>query len=267
MAHWACSNEEGPCKLHLDVPGDEPLPDEVARVLSGFVAAARDALGESLVSIILYGSAAEGRLRKTSDVNVVVVLETFDVARVNRLREPLRTAHAAIQLEAMFLLEGEIAAAVEAFAVKFADLRQRHKVLYGTDPFAAVAPSRAAEIARLEQVLLNLVLRLRQRYLLVSLREEQLAPIVADATGPLRTCAEALLELRGERAASPKEALAKVVSQWPGEGWGRVLESMSAARETGALPPQLGATTLLGLIDLASKMYAEVNALPREREA
>lgn len=245
----------------------EPLPDEVGRVLSGFVAAASEALGESLVSIILYGSAAEGRLRKTSDVNVVVVLRKFDVDQVNRLREPLRTAHAAIQLEAMFLLEREIVAAVEAFAVKFADLRQRHRVLYGTNPFEAVAPSRAAEIARLEQVLLNLVLRLRQRYLLVSLRDEQLAAIVADATGPIRACAEALLELRDEKAPSPKEALAKVVSKWPGEGWEQVLERMSEARETGALPPGLAAATVLSLIDLGTKLRAEVNAVAREHEA
>ncbi len=240
----------------------EGLPEEVSGVLSAFVAAAEGALGDTLRSIVLYGSAAEGRLRKTSDVNVIVVLARFDVERVNRLREPLRTAHAAIELEAMFLLEAEVAAAVEAFAVKFADVRQRHRVLYGNDPFADVAPSRAAEVARLKQVLLNLVLRSRQRYLLASLRDEQLAAHVSDLAGPLRTCAGALLELRGVPAASPKEALARLVAQWPGEGWESVLSNVSKARETGQLPPQVGAPTLLRLIDLASKLYAEVEALP-----
>jgi predicted nucleotidyltransferase len=240
----------------------EALPEEVTRVLSAFVAAAEGALGDTLKSIVLYGSAAEGRLRKTSDVNVIVVLDRFEIQRVNRLREPLRTAHAAIELETMFLLEKEIAAAVEAFAVKFADVRHRHRVLYGKNPFAKLAPSRAAETARLKQVLLNLVLRSRQRYLLASLRDEQLAALVSDVAGPLRTCAEALLELRGVPAASPKEALAKIVAAWPGEDWESVLSNVSEARETGQLPPQVGAPTLLRLIDLASKLHAEVEALP-----
>jgi predicted nucleotidyltransferase len=239
----------------------EALPPEVARALSAFVTAAEAALRDTLRSVVLYGSAAEGRLRKTSDVNLIVVLERFDVDQVDRLREPLRTAHAAIGLEAMFLLEREIPAAVEAFAVKFADVRQRHRVLYGSDPFAGVAPSRAAEVARLKQVLLNLVLRLRQRYLLASLRDEQLAAVIADVAGPLRACAEALLELRREPAASPKEALSKVARQWPGPRWESALEHMSEAREKGELPPQVGAPTLLALMELASKLYAEVEAL------
>ena len=45
------------------------LPDVVARVLDDFVAAAREAFGDDLVSIVLFGSAAEGALRATSDVS------------------------------------------------------------------------------------------------------------------------------------------------------------------------------------------------------
>jgi predicted nucleotidyltransferase len=226
-----------------------------------FVDAAQAALGDDLRSIVVYGSAAEGRMRKTSDLNVIVVLAAFDPAKVDELREPLRTAHAAVALEAMFLLESEIPAAVEAFAVKFADIRQRRRVIYGSDPFADVAPSRSAEIARLKQVLLNLTLRLRNRYLLVSLRDEQAVLLVADSAGPLRTCAEALLELQGAPAPSPKEALERVAASVPGESFGEVLAHVSEARETGSLPPQVGPRTVFKLLDLASAMYREVERL------
>ena len=85
----------------------ESLPEPVSRVLSGFVESAKAALGTDLVAIVLFGSAAEGKLRKTSDVNVIVVLAAFDPKKVDPLREPLRTAHSAIKLEAMFLLNSE----------------------------------------------------------------------------------------------------------------------------------------------------------------
>jgi predicted nucleotidyltransferase len=240
---------------------DIELPGPVSRVLESFVEAAQAALGEALRSIVLYGSAAEGRLRKTSDVNVIVVLASFDVPRLDALREPFRTAHAAIELEAMFLIEREIPAAVEAFAVKFADIRHRHRVLFGPDPFVSIAPSRSAEIARLEQVLLNTVLRLRQGYLLRSLRDEQAARVVADTSGPLRACAEALLELRGESVSSPKEALARVAATLPDPAWGDVLEQLSLARESGSLPPGVGPAVLLRLIELATAMRAAVEVL------
>lgn len=137
-------------------PATADLPAPVERVLRDFVDAARDAFGPDLRSIVLYGSAAEGRLRRTSDVNVIVVLHAFDPARADRLREPLRVAQTAVRLAAMFLLESEIGAAAEAFAVKFADVLRRRRVLHGDDLFAHLAIGRPAEIARLRQVLHNL---------------------------------------------------------------------------------------------------------------
>lgn len=238
-----------------------PLPEQVQRILTGFVEESRRVFGAELVSIVLYGSAAEGKLRKTSDVNLIVVLEAFSPERADALREPLRTAHAAIKLEVMFVLATELPAAVEAFAVKFADILHRHRVLYGPDPFAELRPSRAAELVRLRQVLLNLILRLRQRYLLVSLRDEQAAALVADTAGPLRACAEALLELEGKPAASPKLSLEQVAASLTGERFGETLERLSLARETRALPAGAAPRALVDLLELASRMHRRAESL------
>src|SRR5687767_15220922 len=111
------------------------LPAPVARSLEDFVAAARAELGTSLRSVVLYGSAAEGRMRPTSDVNVILVLDAFDPAAIDRLRGPLGIARAAIELAVMFLLADEVRPASEAFAAKFADVLRRRRVLFGEDPF------------------------------------------------------------------------------------------------------------------------------------
>jgi len=52
----------------------EDLPENVKTILLDFVESAKVALGPTLVSIVLYGSAAEGHLRPTSDVNIILVL-------------------------------------------------------------------------------------------------------------------------------------------------------------------------------------------------
>jgi predicted nucleotidyltransferase len=229
------------------------LPATAARVLTDFVEKAREIVGAHLRSVVLYGSAAEGRLRPTSDLNLILVLDRFDVAAMDGLRETLRVGQAASRLAVMFLLATEVPAAMEAFAAKFADILRRRRVLFGEDPFAGLLIPRAAEIARLRQVLLNLVLRLRAAYVSDGDREEGLALAVADAAGPLRSCAATLLELQGRPGASGKQALEKLAAE-AGDGFGETLRRLSEARETRMLPSGTAAPTLLGLVDLAQRL-------------
>ena len=158
----------------------------VQSVLGDFVTEAQAAFGDDLQSIVLFGSAVEARLRPTSDVNLLLVLRRFERAQAEQLQRPLRVAQAAVRLSPMFLLESELPAAAQAFAVKFDDILHRRALLFGSDPFAQLQIPRAARIARLRQVLLNLKLRLREQFVLRGLREEQLVLAIADATAPLR---------------------------------------------------------------------------------
>src|SRR5262245_43203743 len=109
---------------------------DVERVLVSFVDAAKKAFGGALRSVVLYGSAAENRLRAVSDVNVMLVLKTFDPSAAEALRDEARLARAAVSLRPMFVTESELPDAVELFATKFADVARRHRVLHGVDPFA-----------------------------------------------------------------------------------------------------------------------------------
>lgn len=237
----------------IAAPGSA-LPAEIDQAIALFSAAARDAFADDLVSIVLYGSAAEGRVRPTSDVNMLLVLKRFAPERADRMREPMRIAHAAVQMNAMFLLESEVGAAMEAFAIKFADIHARHRVLFGADPFATAEAPRAALVWRLKQVLLNLQLRMRERYVLVSLREEQLVLAVADSAGPLRSAAASLLQLEGHAAATPKSALEQIAHDSGDAALDAALHDISTARETAALPPGRAAAATLAILDLLQRM-------------
>jgi predicted nucleotidyltransferase len=230
------------------------MQSNLAQGLDSFVAAARSAFGEDLVSVVLFGSAAEDKLRATSDVNVIVVLRSFDPAKSRALTEPLSLARAAIRLRAMFLLESEVRDAARLFAVKFADIRRRHRVMWGSDPFSSIEVDRRAAVDRVRQVLLNLVLRLRERLIEDGGREERLAYVIAEAAGPLRACAAEILELEGAGPIAPKEALERVA--------GRPLPKVSQAREEGALAPGEAVPVLLELIALAAAMKARAERLP-----
>jgi predicted nucleotidyltransferase len=240
---------------------DAKLPEATAKTLEEFVATAHKLMGTDLHSIVLFGSAAEGRMRATSDVNVLVVLKAWVPAKLDALTDPLRNAHAAILLSASFVLLAELPAAMEAFAVKYADIVRRHRVLCGTDPFVGLAVARPAEINRLRQVLLNLLLRMRERYLFTRLREEQTSSQLAQVAGPLRAAAAALLELEGTAAPSPKAALESVAGAMPGQGWPEAMATLSRVREGQSLDKGVAPATLLRLVDLAAAMHERARKL------
>src|SRR5688500_1441762 len=206
------------------------LPEEIRRVVDSLVSDARDAFGDELRSVILYGSGAEGRLRATSDVNLLFVLSHFD-SSADAFREPFRAAQDAVKIAAMFVLDSELADAGEAFAQKFADIGRRHVVLYGDDVVSRLRIPREALVRRVRQVLLNLTMRLREAYVERSLREEQCALTVADATGPLRTSAVSILELEGHEPLPPKEALEALAGDLAQRELADVLPHLSEARE------------------------------------
>src|SRR6267154_6174489 len=145
--------------MTLSRPLDAPqLTEQVRQALEDFLQAARQSFGKELLSVVLYGSAAEGKLRATSDVNLVLVLASFEPGKADPLRAPLRVAQAAIQLRPMFLLKKEIPAAARSFASKFADILRRRVVLHGDDPFTSIAIPRDMQILELKQQILNQIL-------------------------------------------------------------------------------------------------------------
>lgn len=225
----------------------------VERALADLVAALREGLGGALRAVVLFGSAAEDRLRLTSDVNVIVVLRTFDAAAAERVADAARLAHAAARIEAMLLLESEIADAASHFAMKFADVLRRRRVLHGDDPFASLAISRADEARGVRQSMLNLVLRLRERALLAP--DARIADVLADAAGPLRAAAASIVALEGGSPASPRAALAQVAPSLGVADAGAALDAISAAREAGGIAPAAARTALWTSIGLAHALH------------
>lgn len=237
------------------------IPEDVREVLASIVSSAQELLGPDLLSIVLFGSAAEGKLRATSDVNILLILERFDLARADSFKDPLRVGYVALKLSAMFVLRSELNAACEEFPVKFWDISRRHRVLYGQDLVSGLTIPRQAKLRALRQSLLNLSIRLRERYMATSLREEQLAIVIAEAASPLRSVASAILDLEGRVAPSPKKALKVLAKDIGGDSWEEVLESLSKARESQFLAPGISSAAIIGLMELTGKMLDYVERL------
>jgi hypothetical protein len=87
--------------------------------------------------------------------------------------------------------------------------------------------------------------------------------LIAEFTGPLRTCAATLLELEGQTLAPPREALEKVVAGFGGTGWEEVLAHFSGARRREPLAAAVADETLLRMIEMAGKCMPASQPWPK----
>ena len=231
------------------------LPQPVELGLNQFVESVRSAFGPDLVSIVLYGSAAEGRLRASSDVNTITVVKSFSSDAARAISPMLFLLANAIRLETMFILESEVVHAQNAFPVKFADIRSRRRVLSGSDAFEHIEISRGVLIGRLRQVLLNTVLRTRQSYSLRCRNEQRMLELVADMAGPMRSAASAMLEIGGSPSTPPREALEHLAKSTEQSQWIGAVALLSDAREERSLPGgRSAAEVAFSLLELAQHM-------------
>lgn len=236
----------------------------VEPVLAELAEAARGAFGTALVSVVLFGSAAENRLRATSDINLMILLERAEQVALDAFREPLRAAHAAVRAEVMILTRAELQTAAQLFPVKYSDMRARHRVLAGSDPFERLEIPEEDLRRQTREILMNTALRLRERYVRLSIRAEQLVPVIADAAGPLRAAAAALSQLEGAKAASPRDALANLAGE-VGVEYAAAVANLSRAREAGALSAGSAGATLLALSRLAALLCERAGrSVPRK---
>jgi hypothetical protein len=240
----------------------DSLPDNVRTALTDFLSSAQRAFADDLRAAILFGSAADATLRKSSDVNLLLVLSRYAPERGQLLRNDLATAQAAILLRVMFLGQDEIPAACEAFAQKFSDILRRRVVLLGNDPFVGVTIPHAAQVRRLRQVLLNLLLRLRDIHASQAGASRVALSRMAESTGALRPSAMLLLQLEGRPTPqSPKQALLEVAEQVSPGNFSTELNMLSQLRETATLPAQDAEQVMVAMMELAAAMHTRAAAI------
>lgn len=231
--------------------GVAALPDGVRDRLLEFTKALETALGKDLVGILVHGSVVRGEYRPgESDVDVIVVLETADFAHLEAIGNAMQLARYSARIEAMILCESEIAGASDAFPLLYDEIKQRHILLCGRDPFSSVEVHDTHRRLRIEQELREAQIRLRRAVTDAFGAREAIAGAVVRKVKQVRAPLHALLALKGIACAPDlPSVLAKVA-----ETYGVDVAPLRAAREA---PDAAHAA----LVMLLSKTIDDVNGL------
>ena len=148
--------------------------------LTDLLAKLQNAFDTTLVSVILYGSAATGEHDAGfSDLNVLCVLKRVTPLELSQA-EPVWTWWRERGYPSPLLLsEEEVSQSTDSFPLEFRDMSQQRKVLYGPDLIADLKVSHTYHRAVLERELRVNLLRLRQKAAAVLSNPEELLRLCA----------------------------------------------------------------------------------------
>lgn len=153
---------------------------------------------DSLRAVVLYGSAAAGEhIPRRSDYNILVIVDQIGM-------EQLRAAGAVAQAwgEAgnpppMTMTTAEWRSSADIFPMEYADVLERHKVLYGTPPFEGLKVSSADLRLQVENQAMGKLLRMRQAIMAAGTDGKRQIALLEDSMSALMVLFRAITRLNG----------------------------------------------------------------------
>jgi predicted nucleotidyltransferase len=236
--------------------------DMATMTLDQLVTQLRTAYGSSLRSVVLYGSAAGGEhIPKRSDYNVLVITDSLPT-------EKLRAAAAvgAAWTEGgspppMTLTLEEWRASSDIFAMEYADILERHRILDGEAPFEGIRVAPRDLRLQVEREAMGKLLQFRQGVLAAGNDGRRQLALLEASLSTLMTIFRAVVRLGGERPAADNEALATAVATRAGFDPAPFTRVVRHVRGTEKVGPREAEALLAGYLTGLERLVAYVDKL------
>ena len=177
------------CKLNI----------KLRKILNVFVENIKNAFKENLVSVILYGSASSGEfIDKHSDINVLVVLKSIDLANLKMVSGLINKPKFRL-IQPLFFTEGYIRSSTDVFPIEFLDMKENYTVLAGVDILKDLVIDLKNLRFQCEQELRVKLIALRQFYLSKNKDKSALSDFLFKSFNSIMHILRNVLRLKGEQ--------------------------------------------------------------------
>jgi hypothetical protein len=185
--------------------------------LEELVAQLRAAFGAELRSVVLYGSAASGEhIAKQSDYNVLVLVDSLDVARLDAVAAVVHAWTDAGNRPPFTLTTEEWRRSADIFPMEYVDIQERHRVLHGAPPFDGVRVSPADLRRELEFDAMGKLLHLRKGVLAAGGDGREQLELLAASRSAIMALFRATVRLHGATPPSDTAELCRQVARLAG---------------------------------------------------
>jgi len=167
--------------------------------LDELVSQLRAAYGTALQSIVLYGSAAAGEhIAKKSDYNVLVIVDGLDPSRLAAASAASRAWTDAGNPAPLTMTSTEWKGSSDIFPMEYADILDRHRLLFGESPFDGISVDLKDLRLQLEHEAMGKLIRLRQGTLASGNEGERQLELITASLSAIMIVFRAFLRLHRE---------------------------------------------------------------------
>jgi hypothetical protein len=134
-------------------------------IVDMYVTDYKNALGENLVSVVMYGSSVTHEYRPgKSDINTLIVLENSGIDELRKIRSCARKWILKKVTVPFYMTRTYIETSLDTYPIEFIDMRSNYKILYGEDVFARLDIKKEHVRIQCERELKGIALHLRREY-------------------------------------------------------------------------------------------------------
>ncbi|HEV2670920.1 MAG TPA: hypothetical protein VGU74_07500, partial [Gemmatimonadales bacterium] len=169
------------------------------------------ALGDQLVTLLLYGSAVREPGARSSEpaMNTLLIVASVNRELFARVGPAVRDWVNAKHPAPLVMTEQEWRDSADAFPIEYEDIQAHHRVLAGRDPWGGITVSREHARRQLEHELMGKLMHLRQAYAAEWSNPKGLTEVVRATWAGFLTMLRAVLRLTGRPAPASSEALTR----------------------------------------------------------
>jgi hypothetical protein len=213
--------------------------------------------GAQLDAVVLYGSAAAGEhIPKRSDYNVLVVVQELTMQHMRTEAAVARAWAEGGNPPPLTLTRSEWRGSADIFPMEYADILERHRVLYGTPPFDGIVVDRGHLRLQLEYEAMGKLLKLRQGVLAAGGDQKAQVELLAASLSTIMVIFRAVERLHGAVPPTDYDRLSRDVATRVGfdaAPFGRVVRHLRGGEKIGSSEVE---SVLAGYVDGMSRLVS-----------
>lgn len=186
-------------------PGMAKVPKEPNEIFPEMISDCKEVFGDDLVSIILYGSAAEGYYSPgRSDINFLVVLTEAGIDDLDRAFGKIGKWRRKKIATPLFLTEDYVRSSVDVYPIEYLNFQRHHLLVYGKDVLEDLVVDRRMLRLQCEREIKGKLLLLRRVFLETEGKSRALKEVMTVSFPTFMAIFEALRFLKGHEDAADR---------------------------------------------------------------
>ncbi|MGH7665211.1 MAG: nucleotidyltransferase domain-containing protein [Gemmatimonadaceae bacterium] len=218
--------------------------------LEQLVSQLQKAYGPELECVVLYGSAAAGEhIPKRSDYNVLVIVKRLGSDQLRAAAATARAWSDSGNEAPLTLTTEEWRRSADIFPMEYADMLERHRILYGAAPFDGIEVSKEHLRLELEQQAMGKLLHLRQGLLAAGNDGRRQLQLLEGTLSTIMVLFRSVVRLHGESPPADNDALSLATASITGLDAAPFQRVVRHVRRSEKLAPSEAAPVLSGYLD------------------